>query len=337
MDTSRTVVWLDSTQSLGAARDTSGVLELFLAGPELRADLATIAEQMVFNNWRVAEGFAIAANRLQLGAGDHVNAIAALLAVELLDNGYATDPEGAFRETEPVIATVLERARAEDQVLTGLAGELCFLTELLRGVPAGGPSEAVTATWHGWHRSTRDFQIGSVGVEVKTTTRGNDGGHVNHHIQGTHQVEVGLSVGGSPETALFLFSLVLRWLPIETTSAPTIEGLVQEILPKLPQSAREQFLDNVRHYAGSTLRLDHGGHGLQKSLVRPFMLVSERLYDLDDERLRLPRRSDLAEITHILPDSVSFDISLPRQVRGTMNPIIGLAASVERVRSLAPK
>jgi len=96
----------------------------------------------------------------------------------------------------------------------------------------------------------------------------------------------------------------------------------------LPASRRAGFIEAVRGYCGVGFVIDEDGKAGQASLLRPFISTYERLYDLRDERIRLPRSADFARFTDLVSDSVSFEIELPERVRGDRNPVVGLAAAL---------
>src|SRR5690606_8284484 len=120
--------------------------------------------------------------------------------------------------------------------------------------PQGFSPETLLQSWQGWDRSSRDFQLGPVGVEVKTSTTSAG----RHHIQGWYQVEPGVSADGTVEAKFFLLSIGIQWLP-EDAHGYTIEGLVGEVLKALPPHRHDPFLDAVRTYGGSRLEIDAAG------------------------------------------------------------------------------
>ena len=317
----RKVVWVGTDQKLAYARNDKSELELFLIGQELNARERIVKERLLFDDWERTGGSALPANRLWFPAGDHYDAIAATVLIELVENGYEHDPDSAFARTEPLIALVLGRAKSENAALTGLAGELLTLAALIHA--SGAPAEATLDSWQGWGRSSRDFQLGPMGVEVKTTTTSAS----RHHIQGWYQVECGVAANGTVETALYLLSVGIQWLA-DDSRGTTIETLTQDVLAILPAHRRQGFIDCVRSYGGLKLEIDGEGKAGQPSLRRPFISTFERLYDLQDERIQVPRSADFAAFSDLVSDSVSFEIELPERVRGDRNPISGLIPSV---------
>jgi hypothetical protein len=327
----RSIRWVDVGKTLAFSRDTNGRLELFLVGPPLIAKEAAVRARLVHDTWLGAAGESLPANRIWLPDGDHFDAAAATVLIELLANGYPGDNSEGFHKTEALIALVLTQSEAEGAVLTGLAGEMLTLVALLKDPNAPSPETLLNA-WQGWQRSSRDFQLGAVGVEVKTSTTRSG----RHHIQGWYQVEPGVSTDGSPEAAFFILSLGIQWLSQEMRGQ-TIEGLVGQVMTVLPDQAKEEFLDSVRTYGGTRVAIDANGVAGHAGLRRPFVPTYERLYDMSDARIGVPRSNDLAAFKHLVMDTVNFEIQLPERVRGDLNPISGLSAITSTVLAASMK
>ncbi|SEE88743.1 PD-(D/E)XK motif protein [Ruania alba] len=325
----RRIKWIGPDQSLAIARNQQNELELFILGPQLVALDQNVRERLVHDTWRGERGETFAANRLWLPAGDHFDAAAATVLIELLDHGRTHNMAGAFRRTEPLIALVLDEAAAENAALTGLAGELLVLLALMRA-PTAPPSQALLACWLGSDRSSRDFQLGSVGVEVKTSTTSSS----RHHIEGWYQVEPGVAADGSVESELYLLSLGIRWLQT-SSEGHSIESLIQTIQEFLPQSLRLDLIRCVRDYGDRNFQIDDQGKVGQTALRRPFDTTFERLYDIADDRIRIPRSSDLSSFQELVHDSVKFQIQLPERVRGDRNPVVGLPSIVAAILNQA--
>lgn len=325
-DRVREVKWLEKSRCLAISRDATGQLELFLVCSRLRPRLTQVREQLVFNTWSFAEGGLLDANRLVLAAGDEYAAAAAFIAIELLARGFSTEPVSAFAEAEPVIELVLARARSENALVTGLAGELHLLAAMTDGCDETATG-AIARSWYGWDRSSRDFQFGSVGVEVKTTTTGSS----THNIEGWYQVEPGVAADGRIETRLYLLSQGITWLPADADHGVSIASLIETIAARLSPSDRREFVARVRGFAGAQFRVDHDGSTTQAALRRPFMVVFERLYDLADHSVHLPRSADLAQFPHVQLDSVRFRAQLPDRVRGDLNPLTRMRTIVAKL------
>ena len=324
-DDARDVVWTTGDQQLGFARSPKGAIELFIVGDPIETGRPKIARHLEHRDW-AANGVAIGANRLLLPNEPHFDRVAAFICAELQLNGVDEHPATAFRRSEELIELALSRGSVESEALVGLCGEMLFLQALMRAKRTLAAS-ILLHDWAGYRPSSRDFQVGPVGVEVKTTTRGAS----EHHIQGPYQTELGVPVDGVPETGLFLLSVGLLWLPPDHPGAFTLPSIVSELIDHLSQHDRSEFLRRVRGYAGSADDgYEHGAQNLAPEYRRPFETTFVRMYDLTDDRIRLPRSADLNEMD-LVPDSVSYRIRLPVQVRGTLNPVVGLAASATRV------
>lgn len=314
----RELVWVDAGRTLAVSRDHAGHLEIFLPGPQLRADLKLVADGLSHHVWWFRNGDELEANRLQFTSADHFDGVVSFLCAELLENGAATDLAGAFAKSERAIALALSKVALGNQVLVGLAGELLLIDGLTSqtGVQAAGE---VISSWSGSVPSSRDFHLGVTGVEVKTTT----GTSSKHHVGGLHQVEVGHSDGGAPETGLLILSLGIKWMAPGDGGA-TIPSLVDRILARLGPDAADTFLSRLTQYGGDVgTGYRHDTDRFVATYSRPFSTRFERLYDLGDPLVRLPRRADLEMFGELDIDSLSFRIDLPAQVRGDINPLSG--------------
>lgn len=317
----RRITYVGDSRRLGFARDHEGQLEVFLLGAAHDARERIVQERLVHDVWSTSAGSNVDADRLRLSDDDHFDALAATILLELVEKGYETAPVDAFRRTEPLIALAFEPSRAQRPVLTGLAGELLTLATMIR-LGKRSPTWCVDS-WQGWDRSTRDFQLGPVGVEIKTSVTSAS----RHHIQGWYQVERGLSADGGVETHLYLLSIGIRWLGGDVLGS-SLEGLIKEILDALPAARRAAFVQAVRGYGGAGLLVDDDGTAGQAGLRMPFMNVFERLYDLEDASIRLPTSESFTRYTHLVSDSVNFEIELPNRIRGDVNPVAGLARAL---------
>lgn len=326
----RILVWADEGRALAVSRDPMDRLEVFIVGDPLEASNTVVAENLRHQVWTTREGARLPANRVVLPGAPHFDGVAAFICSELLENGAAEDPAGAFRRSEPVIALALGRAALSNQALVGLAGELFAIARLVETLPHR--SAQVLAGWFGSVPSSRDLQLGTVGVEIKTTS----GPDSVHHIQGLHQIEPGLSVDDVPETHLFLLSIGIEWLPAAALAGQSIPDLVDSILASLQDTGqRDSFLARVQQYGGDAgIGYDHWAHHEVARFRRPFQTRFERLYDVADDRLRLLRSLDVEHASHVETGSISYRVRLPTKVRGDVNPIAGMTNIVARLDGL---
>lgn len=337
----RRVHWLADGGRLGVSRDQHSRLELFLAGPKLQCETETVAANLAFDSWKRVDAEDLEANRVVLPAGAHFDAITAFLCTHLLDNGVMQDVQTGFSRSEKVIEVALDRSRLQRESLVGLVGELLFLRMLL--LTRAESTTYVVGSWHGHMRSNRDFQLGPVGIEVKTTR----GAASRHHVQGVRQVEPGHGVGGVFEGHFFLLSIGIEALDDENSSAGawTLPALVDSILglikhgcatPVEQSAISDLFLSSVREYgSGDGVGYDHSQMRHQVMFGQRWAFKFARAYDMADSDIRVLRSADLVAFPMLDAASVSFVVSLPTQVRGDMNPVVGLGSFVEKALTLA--
>lgn len=322
----RDVVWATAGQTLGFARSPAGSVELFVVGSPIATARPSIARHLEHREWATGADVTIGASRLLLPNEPHFDRVAAFICTELQFSGVDENPEEAFRRSEELIDLALASGSVDSKALLGLCGEMLFLDALTRADPSLAQS-VLKISWAGYRPSSRDLQLGPVGVEVKTTTKAVS----EHHIQGPHQVELGVSVGGVQETGLFLLSIGMQWLPHGQPEGFTLPSIVANLGGFLTSGDQDEFLRRVRGYAGSTgWGYEHRAESVPPEFTRPFTTNFVRLYDLTDHRIRLPQSEDLAEMD-LVPESVSYRIRLPSQVNGTLNPVAGLAAAATKV------
>jgi len=323
----RTLVWAAAGDAVGVSRDDDGRLEVFIIGPPLKAVNPVVRDALSHDRWTTTGGDTIEAARLLLPPAPHFDQIAAFICAELLNNGVADHREAGFARTEPIIALALTRARMGNEFLVGLAGELLVLRALLAQAPHA--SSRILESWKGSARTSRDFQLGSVGIEVKSTT----GRASTHHVQGLHQIGLGVPVDDVPESSLYLMSIGLTWLDPGVTYGQSLESLVTSIDAVLADDVeRSAFANALAAYGdggsalGSPTRVSESAH-----YSRHFATSFERLYDMTDPAVSLPDSARLNEFGHLVVDSVAFRIALPDQVDGDLNPTVGLPEAARRV------
>jgi hypothetical protein len=328
----RELVWADEQRSIAIARDPRARIEIFVIGDELEASIRSVRECLVHQRWTASDGSAIDATRVVLPADEHFDGVATLVCAELLRTGVAEDPQRAFTATEPVLALALRRAVVGDEVLAGLIGELVLLEALLRQAPINSAQEILRG-WTGHVPSSRDFQLGDIGIEVKTTMLPSS----THAISGVHQVELGRSVGGVAESSLFLLSIGIRWLQPGAPGGTTLPQLVEAIVATLhSEEDVAQFLARVRQYGGEVaLGYDHGSQAATPRYQHAVELRFERLYDMTDNRVRVLRSQDLTAFDHVEAASVQFRATLPRQIRGDINPVNGLSSIADAILGMS--
>ena len=96
-----------------------------------------------------------------------------------------------------------------------------------------------------------------------------------------------------------------------------------------------KFLSCIREYGtGDGFGYDHSEVSHQVMFGSAWNIAFVRCYDMTDELISLPKSGDLAPYTMMQTSTVQFSITLPTQVRGDVNPCVGLAAVAEHLTSL---
>ncbi len=322
----RKIFWLPGAENLGVSRTREDRLEIFLVGPRLSTSSPSLGDAMEFGKWfrEGSQDEAFEANRLILPAVGYFDHVAAFICIELVRNGVAGDLASAFRESEPIIDLVIERLRLSDGALLGLFGELLVLDALSQRA-SDEEVIKVVENWGGWKPSLRDFSWGTIGVEVKTTTRSTS----THEIQGVHQVELSNSlIGGPVETGLLLVSIGVNYTVAHENSM-TVPNLVNRIGDRLKQVDRKDvlrtFVSRVREYgSGRGFGYDHTTMAKDAAFTRPIEVLFVRGYDMTDPNVSVLRRSDVVVHQHVELASLRYTVDLPVKVSGDLNPTVGL-------------
>jgi hypothetical protein len=331
----RRIEWCSRERVIGLARTATGRIEIFLEGPRLEARFQRVRQAIAYERWFRAGGDELLANRILLPSAGHFEQVAAFLCTELLRSGAIIDLAGAFARTEPLIELAIEDLLIADESFLGLCGEMVLLHGLVRAATRERVADVIDS-WKGHRESARDFQLGWVGVEVKTTTHSTS----SHMFAGVHQLEVGHGVDGADETKFVLASLGFEWTnpddQLNTTSMPELVGeLIERINEALGASAVSIVDELIRHIAdyGSprTLGYDHYTMADRTRFNRRFRLRFARLYDMGDEVIRLLTTDDMRARPFIDSDSLLLRVNLPDRVNGDMNPIVGLFNCVQEI------
>lgn len=331
----RHIDWCVEAGVLGLARTPMGRIEIFLEGEEVEARFRRVREALEYQRWYRADGDELLANRILLPAAGHFEQVAAFLCTELLRNDATTDLPGAFARTEPLIELAIDDLMIAEETYRGLCGEMLVLDALLRGVPDSLVGE-VLASWKGHRETSRDFQLGWVGVEVKTTT----GLSSSHLFRGVQQLELGHGVDGEEETGFMLASLGLEWTDPDndanTTALPDlVEGVSDRATAALGKAAGAVVDDLVGRIASygpaAALGYDHRTMSDTARFGRRFRVRFVRCYDMTDPGIRLLTTDDMRSRPFIDADALHLRVNLPDQVTGDVNPQVGLSRCALRV------
>jgi hypothetical protein len=154
------------------------------------------------------------------------------------------------------------------------------------------------------------------------------------------QFELGHGVDGVEETNYLLASLGLEWTdvndPANTTNLPElVDGMAKRVSDALGASAAGCINDLVARIAeyGSPTRVgyDHRTMAATDRFSRRFRLRFARGYNIADNAIRLLSTDDMRARPFIDADSLYTRVNFPDQVRGDVNPVVGLANCARRI------
>jgi hypothetical protein len=331
----RHIDWCVGDGPIGLAKTPKGRIEIFLKGPQLEPRYRRVREALGYQRWFRADGEELLANRILLPSAEHFEQMAAFLCTELLRNGATTDLPRAFATTEPLIELAIDDLMIADEAFLGLCGEMLLLHALVRTTPDERVGDVIDS-WKGHRETARDFQLGWVGVEVKTTT----GSTSSHRFSGLHQLELGHGVDGVDETSLMLASLGLEWTDpgdeANTTNLPeVVDGIIERTTEALGAPAVTFVNELVGHIADygapASLGYDHEVMAEHARFSRRFRLRFARGYDMADQAIRLLTTDDMRARPFIDSQALRLRVSLPDQVRGDVNPVVGLSNCAARI------
>lgn len=132
----RRTYWV-SSRKLGLAKTIDGAIEIFLVGPKLLPQTATVRRHLEHAAWTVADsGERLDANRIILPPAPHFIASASLIAIELHCAGFGEKESNqeVFDLVEPIIEISLRKNTLAEEYVVGLVGELLCLEALLEAV-----------------------------------------------------------------------------------------------------------------------------------------------------------------------------------------------------------
>lgn len=302
----RRTMWI-IPRVLGVARSEKSI-DIFLVGPRLHAKSPLVRRHLDYAKWDVAgEATSVEANRLVYPGKGQYAPVVAMVATELASAGLCAgdDIQKAFSTVESLIELSLRRAALTEEHLLGLLGELVCLESMLSAV--GKQTQlfvSVLEMWTGWRGTTRDFRIGTTSIEVKATSTASS----SHRFSGLHQIELNLD-----ESRLLLFSVGFH---SNTSEGLSIANTVSRIVKLLQQCGvkdlESRFLEAVKSYGAEYgLGYDHAVMAEHHIYAKKFaMAFTPRLYDLDDDSMRLLRRKDV-DGTFVRADDLAFSLELP--------------------------
>ena len=325
----RQITWCGANRRLGVAKNVFAQIEIFLVGPPLKPMTRLVRDCLKHQEWFRSDASGIQASRLLLPSLGHFEPVAAFLCTELLRAGVDQDVEQAFNATQSVIDLALQRLSLTSEALLGLVGELLLLRAMVIEAPV--KTLDLVQAWKGHTHSDRDFQIGAVGVEVKTTTRPTS----SHLMRGIRQTQAGHGVDGQEEHQLYLVSIGLAPGADGISLPELVESLITRIEHQGTPASKalvDLLVARVKNYGSeNSLGYDHDDLEVRATFPARFGESFVRCYDMQDEAIRLFTASDLANRPFVDGASLSFLVSLPDHVTGDLNPGTGRANAARAI------
>lgn len=319
------VEWL-TNDVLAVGRSRAGGHCVFIVCEPLVPTVPAVERAIRFGRWQTSGAAVVSCNLLTLPPGEHFGTAAAAIAAELLRRRSASGeslPE-IFSRVEEFIALVLRRVLMPPDFVLGLLGELLVLDELIGALGERAQIGDPTAIWRGWTQQSRDFVLGAVSLEIKTTSLQVS----RHQIHGLEQVEPRRLDGGTTES-LFLGSIGLRRA---AAGAYSVSGLTNRILAKLGRypervdasEGQTRFLERLAQYGPrDSVGYVHTSMADQDIYTEGYTTTfPPRFYDMADNNLRLIRAADIAEqFPHVRAQGIAYTVELPAVVPGSIeNP-----------------
>ena len=319
------VEWLVD-EVLAVGRSRAGGHCIFIVCDPLAPTVPAVERSLRFGQWQTRGDVVIRSNLLTLPSGEQFGTATAAIAAELLRRrASSSEPlSEVFSHVEEFIALVLRSVLMPPDFVLGLLGELLILDEYLGALGERAQAGDPTAIWRGWTQQARDFMLGTVSLEIKTTGLQMS----RHQIHGLDQIEPRRLDGGATES-LFLGSIGLRR---GAAGAYSVAGLTNRVLEKLgPRTeggslneGQTRFLDRLAQYGPrDSVGYVHTEMADQDLYTEGYTTTfPPRFYDMADGNLRLIRSSDLAEqFPHVRVQGIAYTIDLPAVVPGSIeNP-----------------
>jgi hypothetical protein len=299
---------------VGIARTYLRQLEIFLAGT-LRASMPLVRRHLQHDSWKPLgseESFEV--SRIVLPEGDHFEPISAVLAAELLRRGSIETADGmqrAFTAVEPIIDMALRNQVLSDEWIVGLLGELLVLEQLLIGAAQNSTSlPAIMGSWRGYEKGARDFVLGLVAVEVKTTKTSAS----RHRISSLSQVEPQQTAHGIEQLKLLSIGLAPGASGGHSV-ASTTERITALLSAASQAGLRDVFLINLARYgAGGPRGYEHATMQSWPEFRKEYAIsFSPRLYDMADPDMKALRSEHLAGL-FVDTGEVEYALQLPERI-----------------------
>jgi hypothetical protein len=270
---------------------------VFIVGERLDAERPLVQKICTTGAWVVEKTEqTIAGTKLSFDASPEYKPLTSTVVWELLralKNHKTGSIKDAFSQTEPLIEVLIRQSILTRSWLLGLHGELRIVRNILKHVLERGYASQlpvdVTYFWQGMAPGKRDIIIGSMALEIKTTSK-----NIRlHHFHGFSQIEP-----RNDSEELYVASLCLS----QSANGQTSLGIIEEIrtfihkIATAPPVADAAFVARLRAYgpASFSLNLNNLDELTRESLsTRYEETLTSLFYRMSDLRLPLLRRQDL--------------------------------------------
>lgn len=215
-----------------------------------------------------------------------------------------------------IVDSVVSKFPGFQSFLSGLIGEMIFMKQVLENCSTDSVKQDWLSSWSGHQNTSRDFIGEKIAIEVKTTTDTSS----RHKMSNINQTSLKDTEGGKIEK-LFLASVSIDF----DSGDLTLPGIITEILALLPSGVdQDSFLSNITAYGGTSgPSYDHNTHReFEAYLANTFCINFVRIFDLEDSRLKIPRKETFEDMVHLDVSSLSFTVNLPNRFSALpKNPI----------------
>ncbi len=335
----RSVEWCDPENSIAVAKQSDGKIEIFICCDRIQPRSQIIAGHLEHDPWMADGKPSFDANRLVLPPYPHFDQVAAFLITELLTNLQDLEMLDAFYQAEPVIEMALRRTALSEQEIIGLMGELRLLEIFLRTAQTTEQKATCLSSWNGFRRASRDFEFEATknSIEVKATRYNRS----RHQVSNLKQVDPERNTSGVPIENLYLFSVRIQVVsPGQSSASTTLPLQVDKVLkllgpnidPGNRNAVQELFLQNLALYGGTPgCSYLHDDVRNAPAYSIEMTIGFQRVYNMMDSRLSILRPNHVAEFEDIFPQSVTYELNLPNEIDGDVNPETDISAFAERI------
>lgn len=323
----RFVEWCDPNNTVGISRHNSGTFELFFKGKEYGTDFRNVRSHLEYDDWESLHSGSFTANRLILPFTDAFTVLSGLLIAEMIREGESR----WFTILDKVCALIdlsIQKSVISPEDYLGLTGELLVFNECM-SLLGDDHLLGLLDSWQGHKKSDHDYELPRLTIEVKTTLRKLS----EHHISSINQVELPKEYEPTDDLILVSVGLVTDDSSGSSGLLPVlVESIVDRYKTAGHPEAANLFLQRVKEYGSRSTGYDHHTMKDWPYYQRLYRVSFFRSYDMKDADVKILRRGDLHDITHVSDSSVKYSVDLPVFVNDN-NPVAGVEYLANRMAS----